>query len=232
MDKHRLYAYLTIGYLVFFVLIFSRRPILKAMGKEDTTVVVQKTIHHIRAENQWNIIHADSCLHLVKDGDIVLRSGTDRMSELFKKFNTIDPSYSHAGIVMIENGYPMVYNMNATKEHPHLPIRRDSIQNFVGPFDNTAYAVYRVGLTVQEKKELKNLLVEYYNNALPFDANFDLKNDSAFYGTELVYKSFITIKEDEDFFPTTLAGGYEFVSTDNLFKKPGLKMVCKIIYKQ
>lgn len=232
MDRHRLYAYLTIGYLVFFALVFSRRPLLKAMGKEDTTQIVQKTIHHYRAENQWNIIHADSCIHLVKDGDIVLRSGTDRIAELFKKFNTIDPSYSHAGIVMIENGYPMVYNMNANKENPYLPIRRDSIQSFVGPFDNTAYAVYRVELDAKEKEDLKNLLVSYYNNALPFDPNFDLNNDSAFYGTELVYKSFIKIKEDEEFFPTTLAGGFEFIATDNLYKKPDLKMVCKIIYKQ
>lgn|SRR5690554_884637 len=231
MNRNQVYATLVITYLFLFALIFNRRPILRAFGKEST-VEVKKTIHHIRAESEWNIVHADSCVSLIQDGDIVLRAGTDRLSELFKKFNVYDQSYSHAGILMVENGYPMVYNMNAPSSNPFKPIRRDSIQRFVDPFENTSYAVYRSDLSVQKRKKLKRLLVDYYNQRVPFDPSFDLSTDSAFYGNELVYKTFLQITDDSTFFSTTMAGGYEFVTTDNLFYKQGNKLVCKIVYKQ
>ncbi len=231
MNRNKVYATLVISYLFLFALIFNRRPILSAFGKE-TAIEVKKTIHHIRAESEWNIVHADSCTKLVRDGDIIFRAGTDRLSELFKKFNVYDQNYSHAGILMIENGYPMVYNMNAPASDPYRPIRRDSIQRFVDPFENTSFVVYRAELSKEKQNELKNLLVGYYNQRLSFDPNFDLSTDSLFYGNELVYKSFTQVTEDSAYFSTTLAGGYEFITTDNLFYKQGSKLVCKIVYKQ
>lgn len=231
MNRDRVYTIVIISYLFIFALIFNRRLIYRAFGKE-TTVEVKKTIHHVRAENTWNIVHADSCTSLIQDGDIVFRSGTDRISELFKGFNVYDPSYSHAGIIIIENGYPMVYNMEGTSENPKNPIQRDSIQNFINPFDNTSFAVYRTSLSVTQQHELKKLLVEYYIDRLPFDPHFNLFSDSSFYGNELIYKSFLTVTKDSTWFSTTQAGGYTFITTDNLFHNLDNKLVCKIVYKQ
>ena len=45
---------------------------------------------------------------LVQDGDIIARDYVDPLSQAIKRFNRIDPSYSHAGIVIIENGYPLL----------------------------------------------------------------------------------------------------------------------------
>lgn len=231
MDRDRVYTIVIISYLFLFALVFNRRLIYKAFGKE-TTIEVKKTIHHLRAENSWNIVHADSCVTLIQDGDIVFRSGTDRIAELFKGFNVYDPSYSHAGILMIENGYPMVYNMDASSNNPRQAIQRDSIQNFINPFDNTAYAVYRTPISKEQQHALKQQLVEYYNQHFPFDPSFNLSSDSAFYGNELVYKTFLAVTEDSTWFSTTQAGGYKFITTDNLFYNLNNKLVCKIIYKQ
>lgn len=231
MKGRKLYLTLVIIYLSFFLLVFSRHLIFSALGME-TNVEEVKTIHHVRAENAWNIVHADTCLSLVKDGDIVLRSGVDRMSELFKSQNAVDRAYSHAGIIMIENGYPMVYNMNADAKNPHLPIRRDSLINFVSPFDNIAYAVYRNPIGEKEIKNLKTTLVNWYNERLPFDPHFNLDIDTALYGNEMVAKAMTMVSHDSSYFKTTFAGEYEFVSTDNLFKHEEIKLICKIVYRQ
>jgi len=48
----------------------------------------------------------DSGVALLQSGDIVLRMGMGADSYLLAQMNRTNKSYSHCGIVMMENGYP------------------------------------------------------------------------------------------------------------------------------
>ncbi|HJW18357.1 MAG TPA: hypothetical protein VJ499_14600, partial [Flavisolibacter sp.] len=67
---------------------------------------------------------------IVRNGDIIVRDYMDPLSQGIKRFNRIDPSYSHAGIVFIENGYPFVYHMLPGRYNKQGNLCRDSLKRF------------------------------------------------------------------------------------------------------
>src|SRR5687768_13423757 len=64
-------------------------------------------------------------LSLLQEGDLVLRLNHDPASQFIKYFNRNDKSYSHAGIVLFENGYPYVYHIVNGEENPGEQIKKD-----------------------------------------------------------------------------------------------------------
>src|SRR3954468_9375414 len=62
-----------------------------------------------RQENPINARNIDSVIHLLRNGDLALRTGADATSVMLRQMNLTNKTYSHCGIVMIENGYPFVY---------------------------------------------------------------------------------------------------------------------------
>ena len=74
--------------------------ITKATKKEPVIVTSSKSI------DPYSMIKEGELL--LKDGDIVTRLNQDPASYFIKNFNRNDKSYSHAGIVVIEKGYPFV----------------------------------------------------------------------------------------------------------------------------
>ncbi len=226
----KLYSALLIVMLVVFALVYNRRGIGHWCKPEGAMLV--QTPGQVRAAHPWNKIHADSCLKIVKDGDLVLRSGTDAISNLFKRVNTRDKTYSHAGIVFIENGYPFVYNCIGTSEDPNAALKRDSLNSFIGPYDNSGYGVYRYQLTRKQLEQFHDVVVRYYKERRSFDPYFDLATDNALYCTEFIYKALIETTGNEKYLNTTHMANFSFVSVDNLFLKKGVKPVCKIVYMQ
>ncbi|PSK90154.1 permuted papain-like amidase YaeF/Yiix C92 family enzyme [Taibaiella chishuiensis] len=228
--NRKLHGALLIAMLVVFLVVYNRKLLMDWYDPQPAAVV--HTPNMRRAANPWNRYHADSCIQIVKDGDLVLRSGSDAISALFKKVNTRDKSYSHAGIVFIENGYPMVYNLIGNAEDPEAVLRRDSLSAFISPHDNTAYAVYRYKLSRQQVEKLHDLSIRYFKEKRRFDPHFDLATDSSLYCTEFVYKAMIEVTGDKKYLGTTQTANFSFVSVDNLFLKKGIKLVCKIVYIQ
>src|ERR1044072_715970 len=57
-------------------------------------------------------------LLLVKEGDLILRDGQEFSSQLVKNFCRTNKSYSHAGMVFYQNGYPLVYHIVPGDENP------------------------------------------------------------------------------------------------------------------
>lgn len=228
--NRKLHGALLIAMLLLFALVYNRKILLNWYSPQP--VIAENTPNMRRAANSWNRFHADSCAQIVRDGDLVLRSGSDAISSLFKKVNTRDKSYSHAGIVFIENGCPIVYNLIGNADDPKALIRRDSLSRFIGPYDNTGYGVYRYKLSKNQVGKLHDLCVRYFKEKRRFDPHFDLETDNALYCTEFVYKAMIEVTGDKKYLETTQMANFSFVSVDNLFLKKDIKLICKIVYIQ
>jgi len=228
--NRKLHAVLLITLLLLFLFVYNRVALLNLIHPQEPVIVNSPNL--MRSNNPWNQYHADSCASIVMDGDLVVRSGADAISALFIKANSHDKSYSHAGIVFIENGYPMVYDAIATAENPHAEVSRDSLKNFINPFNNTGYAVYRYQLNKPEIRKFHEVMMGYYRDRIKFDAHFDLETDSLLYCSEIVYKALNKVTNQNKYLNTTKAGAFEYVAIDDLYLKKGIKMICKIIYKQ
>ena len=227
--NRRLHGSLLIGMLLLFVVVYHRHNIVEWYAPK--TIALKSTPNHIRSQNPWNRKHADSAITIVKNGDLVLRSGNDAISGFFKKANTKDKTYSHGGIVFIENGYPFVYNCIGTADDPEALLKRDSLNVYISPYSNIGYAVYRYNLNTKQTAKLQSIAVRYFKEKRRFDPYFDISTDSLLYCTEFVYKAMTETTDDKDYLPTTHATNFNYISVDNLFLRKDCKLVCKIGYK-
>jgi hypothetical protein len=232
-DEHKnrkLQGTLLIVMLLLFAIVYNRRSIRDLIDPLPRTVLAGPGA--TRAANPWNRTRADSCLAIVRNGDLVLRSGSDALSALFKKVNTRDKSYSHAGLVFIENGCPFVYHCMGSAADPHALLRRDSLSTYISPASNLGYAIYRYRLKPAQAAQLQQVAIRYFKQRRTFDPHFDLQTDSALYCTEFVYKALIETTGDKKYLPVTDASGFSFVAPDNLFARKDMTLVCKIAYMQ
>jgi hypothetical protein len=223
-------AALLIAMLLLFTVVFCRRWIWNLPVEAHKSAA--NYADYKRSKDPWNKVHADSSLKLAKNGDLVLRAGSDEVSALFKRSNSHDKSYSHAGIVFIENGCPMVYNCIGNAENPHQVLQRDSLLAYIDPKNNTGFAIYRFSLSSKQMEKLHDIAVQYFKEARRFDPNFNLGTDSLLYCTEFVYKALIETTGKKDYFPISEVNNFDYVAPDNLYSRKDMKLICKIGYKQ
>lgn len=226
----RLEAALLITLLLLFAVAYNRR--LLTAHFDPQPLQQTETPATRRASLNWNKVHADSAAGLVRNGDLVLRSGSDEISAVFKKANTKDKNYSHAGIVFIENGYPFVYNCTGTAIDPKAVLKRDSLRAFGSPAANLAFAVYRYRLSNDQVVKLHDIAIQYFKERRQFDPYFDLATDSSLYCTEFIYKAMIAATGDKQYFPVTHTPYFNYVAVDNLFLRKDIRLICKIGYMQ
>jgi|GEM_PF-705306 len=219
--------------LVLFLLVFNRNTILQYYFPEKKLQVKANDAYNLaRAENIWNIKHADSMSNIAKNGDLVLVTGTDALSNSFRYFNTKDKSYSQAGLVFFENNTPMVYYIQLKEHHPEVTLQRDSLVNFIAPGYHSGFAIYRFDLNPKQLIQLYDTVLNCYKANVGYDASFNLATDSVMYNTEFVYKMLIAASKDSSYFSTSELLGKPYVAVDDLFLSPHAKMICKIKYKQ
>jgi hypothetical protein len=126
---------------------------------------------------------------LLKEGDLVVRLNRDLSSQFIKKFNREDKAYSHAGIVLFENGYPYVFHLVNDEENPKGKFRKDSLSTFSEPRKNSAFGIFRYNLNAAELDSLKQIIYHWYSQGLCFDFAFNLDSDDRMYCSEMVSKA-------------------------------------------
>ena len=126
---------------------------------------------------------------LLKEGDLVLRLNTDPASQYIKNFSRTDKSYSHAGIVIVENGYPYVYHIVNGTENPGEKLRKDSLKQFCNPRRNLGFGIYRYNLSSSETGSLHKLLQQWYAKGIGFDSVFNFRSNDKMYCSEMVSKA-------------------------------------------
>jgi Permuted papain-like amidase enzyme, YaeF/YiiX, C92 family len=126
---------------------------------------------------------------LLKEGDLVVRLNQDPASQFIKNFNRHDKNYSHAGIVLYENGHPYIYHIVNGEENPDEKLRKDSLSRFCNPRKNMGYGIFRYDMTAGEIKRLKDLIHQWYAKGVQFDPAFNLKTNDKMYCSEMISKA-------------------------------------------
>jgi len=186
---------------------------------------------------------------LVRNGDIIVRDHVDQLSQAIKRFNRIDPSYSHAGIVIIENGYPFVYHVLPDRNHPLVNICRDSLKRFCAPSEINGFGIFRYHLPPGSVAVMKQQLKAWQSQHIRFDPWFSYRSEDQLYCSEMVAKLISKATQGAILFeftrPTTLEKQLyltrfpkakqhhledSILAIDNLYMNPHCKTIARFMY--
>ncbi|MBI3138935.1 MAG: hypothetical protein HYZ15_10150 [Sphingobacteriales bacterium] len=162
---------------------------------------------------------------LIHTGDIIFRNGTDEVSEAARSMNRSDTSYSHCGILLLENDSAWVYHALGGRYNPGMKLLREPIDSFCNPRDNNAFGIYRYDLTPLQIGVLRETVHRHFKNGLKFDMFFNFETDDEMYCSEFVFKSLNHSLEGK------LSGQLRLdtipfgVTTDDIFLNPACHLV-------
>ncbi|MEQ1675694.1 MAG: YiiX/YebB-like N1pC/P60 family cysteine hydrolase [Chitinophagaceae bacterium] len=131
----------------------------------------------------------DSAKTLLQNGDVIFRNGTDEVSRAARSMNRKDTSFSHCGLVFIENDTPFVYHALGGIYNPSQKLRRDPLDSFCTPAENNAFGIYRYSLKEGQEEKLRSVVRGSFNAGLKFDLFFNYQSDDVMYCSEFVFKS-------------------------------------------
>ncbi len=137
----------------------------------------------------YNYSLVDNTKKLIHNGDIIFRNGTDEVSRAARTMNRADTSYSHCGLVFIENDTVFVYHALGGSYNPSQKLRRDPIDSFCTPKDHDRFALYRYNMNNVMIEKLATTVSGYYKAGLRFDLYFNFFSDDKMYCSEFVFKS-------------------------------------------
>ncbi|MBS1587979.1 MAG: hypothetical protein JST52_00050 [Bacteroidetes bacterium] len=184
-----------------------------------------------RAHNIQNYQAIDSAILLLRNGDIVLRSGADATSYIFTQFNQKDKTYSHCGIVVIEQGYPFIYHSIGGEDNPDQILKRDSASFWFSPVHNLGMAIVRFAFDSMNRASIVEEAKKIYTQKPKFDMQFDLFTDDRMYCAEYIYKVLNKAMKDSNYISASKKFGVLYVATENLFLNPHAHFVCRLRYK-
>ena len=129
---------------------------------------------------------------ILKDGDVIFRRGTSFVSNMVLMADEKSP-YSHTGIIkIIDNTFYVIHSVPAEKLGEEDITKLELLANFLCRDRSTAIAIYRL----KNQNETisgyaANLAYRFAEQKTPFDSDFNLRDDSRLYCTELVWKSYL-----------------------------------------
>ncbi len=163
----------------------------------------------------------------IQSGDLIFRNGMDEVSRAARSFNRKDTSFSHCGILMIENDSIFVYHALGGSYNPSQRLMRQALDSFCNPAENNAIAVYRFPLKPSQNQKLQETVSTYYRTGIRFDMYFDYRSDDKMYCAEFVFKSLnravdsaLTSYVRMDTIPYG-------VTTDDLFLHPDSRLISR-----
>lgn len=131
----------------------------------------------------------DSAKMHIQSGDVIFRNGNDDVSRAARSMNRKDTSFSHCGVIQIENDSIVVYHAIGGIYNPDQRLRRDPIDSFCTPAENNAFGIYRYDLDSMQLSRLGTLVRQHYRDGLKFDLFFNFESDDVMYCSEFVFKS-------------------------------------------
>jgi len=171
----------------------------------------------------------DSVKSLITNGDLILRNGTDEVSMATRKFNRRDTTYSHCGIIQIENDTAFVYHALGGRYNPSQKLIRQVIDSFCNPKENDGFAVYRYDFSDTQRFTLARIVRNYHHQQLPFDMFFNYETSDKMYCSEFVFKSINQASENYllQFHPLTQP---MYITIDDLYTNPGSRLIKKVTF--
>lgn len=167
---------------------------------------------------------------LVKQGDLVVRTGKDFTSETMRLLSTKDKTYSHCGIASIEHDSLFVYHSIGGEWNPDQKLRRDPFEIFCNPYENRGFGIFRYKITPEENVNLINMVHKLYDKKIMFDMQFNLASDDRMYCSEFIYKAIEQATNNKTVLPTTIINNIKFIALDNLFINPFCTEIKRVTY--
>jgi hypothetical protein len=133
---------------------------------------------------------------LVKSGDVIVRNGNDEVSNAARSFNRKDKTYSHCGLVQVEQDTAFVYHALGGSYNPSQKLLRQTMKDFCSDEDIDKVAVFRYPLDDKESAVLSSWTQHQYRNGLAFDLFFNFQTDDKMYCSEFVFKGLNTAKNN------------------------------------
>ena len=184
-------------------------------------------VNNIRRSQKLDSLLAENS---IQSGDIVFRLGYGFISESMQKLSLKDPRYSHAGLISIEGGKPVVYHLIGGESSASV-ILREPLKNFCSADNAVSFAVYRTSLDEAFKKSIDSLNRFYFSVKLPYDSRFDLATDSTMYCTEYVYKVLSKAAGKDILISSSMLTGQPYIACDDIYLNPVMKKIFSFNYE-
>lgn len=127
-----------------------------------------------------------------KSGDLIFRRGNGFVSDFAAKMSRSDKSFSHVGIILVENGVYVIHSQD-DKSKKFDGVVKERLQGFIA--QARRYSVFRLNLSQKNIEQIVSKAKSLIGTK--FDIFFNLDDNSRLYCTEFVYmvlKDFINIK--------------------------------------
>lgn len=174
---------------------------------------------------------ADSLISKIAHGDLILRAGKDEMSQLFCRLNARNKNYAHCGVVFKTDSGCYVYHVIGGVENPDGSVVCEPIARFVNKANNTRWAIVHYDLDSLSRIAFCEKIVQYAQQHVIFDMQFDLATEQQMYCSEMVCKAFAFATHDTAYIPKTIShSGKPYIAIDNLFDNNHGQIICEVIY--
>jgi len=175
-------------------------------------------------EKQPEVIVPKECIANAESGDLIFRRTQTIEGETVLMLG--GGIYSHVGVISVED--KGVFVIHVVPSSPSK-VRKEGWWKFVN--DSVAFAVYRVQ-TSPECRQKAALLAEAWVEKKPFDKNFNLRDDSSLYCTELVYDAYKNIGVDlvdgkYDAVLLPIVGRKEVIYPKTIIEAGHVEAICK-----
>jgi len=171
----------------------------------------------IKLKNERAFATIKNTKPLVKQGDLILRTGNDFTSESLRKLSFTDKTYSHCGIASIENDTIFIYHALGGEWNPEEKLRRDPLELFCNPLENRGFGIFSYKINAMQKLRLDSIVKKWHKDGLMFDMKFDMVTNNKMYCAEFVSKAITQSSNNQVNFSTSTINNFEFVAIDNLF---------------
>ncbi len=168
---------------------------------------------------------------LIKQGDLIVRTGNDFTSECLQKLSLTDKTYSHCGIALIENDSIFVYHTMGGEWNPDQKLRRDRIELFCNPMENRGFGIFSFDLDKKQKVNLDSIIKSWYKKEIMFDMKFDLATNDRLYCAEFVSKAVEQATDKDIYFTTNKLNTFEYLAVDNLFLNKHCVEIKRLTYQ-
>lgn len=167
-----------------------------------------------RRSNAWRLIAQSK--PLIRNGDIITRTGNDFTSESLRQFSQTDKTYSHCGIASIEHDSIFVYHALGGEFNPDQKLLRETLEQFCNPGGNRGFGIFQFKMTNENFARLDSVVNSWYNKGLMFDMDFKLETDDRLYCAEFVCKAITKATIGMISFKPSTIKEFNYYAVDNI----------------
>lgn len=235
-------------YQFIFSIVLSFFPLLIIVScyEASSTQSSNKTNNTINRATQA-FLRIKAAKELLKDGQLITRSDNDFESMILQNFSRRERVYSHSGIVFKEDTVYMVYHCMGGEENPDGACKKEPFDSFVNSLQKTGFGIFQYQLEKNENDSLHQVLENYYQQKIPFDASFNLKTTDSLYCSEMIWRALdkatkgrliIPLSHIDNFKPKIMGYKYnslffkrfDFIGIDDLYLNSFCKEIIRVNY--